>query len=115
MASATTDKPDVMQQPRSGEHAERGGRQVAHLSHDFRQLTAEAEEAIEDGIYAARRAIKSARRRVDDLGDLRDDAIHGMKRQPVKAAGIVLGAGLVSGIVLGWMAGRWATNSRNRL
>lgn len=61
-------------------------------------------DAIEDGVYAAKRAFKAVRRRVDDLSDLKDEAVHRIRRQPLKAAGIALGIGVVFGVAVGWFA-----------
>jgi len=107
MASATVEAPDATQKPSIGARVANGCRQAANLSHDARALRTAAEDAIEDGVYVARRAIKSARRRVEELGDLRDEAIHRVRRQPVAAVGIAAGAGLAFGIALGWIGSRW--------
>lgn len=107
MATATVETPDAAHKPGIGERFVSSCRQAASLSHDARALRTAAEDAIEDGVHVARRAIKSARRRVEDLGDLRDEAIHRVKRQPVAAVGIAAGVGLAFGIALGWTGGRW--------
>jgi ElaB/YqjD/DUF883 family membrane-anchored ribosome-binding protein len=107
MASVTVETPDATQKPSVGARVASGCRQAANLSHDARALRTAAEDAIEDGVHVARRAIISARRRVEELVDLRDEAIHRVKRQPATAIGIAAGAGLAFGIALGWMGGRW--------
>lgn len=63
-------------------------------------------DAIEDGVHAAKRAFKAVRRRVEDFGDLKDEAVHQMKRQPLKAAAIALGIGAIFGVAVGWFASR---------
>jgi ElaB/YqjD/DUF883 family membrane-anchored ribosome-binding protein len=65
-----------------------------------------AADAIEDGVHAAKRAITSVQRRVENLGDRKDEAVHRMKRQPFKAVGIAVGVGLVLGMAVGWFGGR---------
>jgi ElaB/YqjD/DUF883 family membrane-anchored ribosome-binding protein len=79
-------------------------RRVAHASHEARLFKSVAQDAIEDGAYAARRALKTARRRVDELGDVKNEVIHRVRRQPVQAIGIAFAAGIVAGAVVGWIA-----------
>src|SRR5689334_13391502 len=63
-------------------------RHAAHVSHEAKLLKSLATDAIEDGAYAAKRALKTVKRGVDRLGDLKDEAVHRVKRQPVKAIAI---------------------------
>ena len=70
-------------------------------------LTSLAADAIDDGVHAAKRAITSVQRRVENLGDLKDEAAHRVKRQPFKAVGIAVGVGLVLGMAVGWIGGRF--------
>jgi ElaB/YqjD/DUF883 family membrane-anchored ribosome-binding protein len=70
-----------------------------------------AADAIEDGVHAAKRAITSVQRRVENLGDLKDEAAHRVKRQPFKAVGIAVGVGLVLGMAVGWIGGRFGQTS----
>ena len=79
------------------------GRKAAHLSHEAQLIKSMAEDDVEDGIHAARRATKTVARQ---LYDLRDDAAYRVKRQPFAAVGIAAGAGLLIGLASGWMAGR---------
>jgi ElaB/YqjD/DUF883 family membrane-anchored ribosome-binding protein len=62
-----------------------------------------ATDAVDDGVHAARRAIKSVRRGVEELGDLREEAVHRVKRQPLKALSVAAGIGLVLGLAIGWI------------
>jgi ElaB/YqjD/DUF883 family membrane-anchored ribosome-binding protein len=62
-----------------------------------------ATDAVDDGVHAARRAIKSVRRGVEELGDLKDEAVHRVKRQPLKALSVAVGVGLVLGLTIGWI------------
>ena len=87
-------------------------RQAAHVSHEARLLKSLAADAVEDGVHAARRAIKSVRRGVEELGDFKDEAVHRAKRQPLKAVAIAAGAGLALGVAVGWIAGRLGQRSR---
>ncbi len=80
-------------------------RQAAHFSHKARLLRSMARDAGEEGVHAAKRAIRRARRGVEALEDFRDDAAHYVKRQPFRAVGIAAGVGLLVGVVVGWIGG----------
>ena len=58
-------------------------------------------DAIDDGTYAVKRAVKSIKRGVEQAEDARDEAVHWIKRQPLKAVTIAAGAGLVLGLTTG--------------
>lgn len=81
-------------------------RQVAHVSHEVHLLKSVGEDAVEDGVHAATRAIKSVQHRVEELGDLKDEAAYRVKRQPFKALGLAVGVGLVFGVAVAWLGGR---------
>ncbi len=81
-------------------------RQAAHLSHEAQMVKSLAEDAIEEGAYKARRAVKSVRRGLERLEDLRDDGLRYAKRQPAKTMALTAGVGLVVGLAVGWIAGR---------
>jgi ElaB/YqjD/DUF883 family membrane-anchored ribosome-binding protein len=102
-----TEKPTV------GDRVADACRQAAHVSHEARMLKSVAEDAIEDGVHAAKRAMKSVRRRVEELGDLKDEAAVRVKRQPLVSVGIAAGVGLMVGVALGWMGGRFAQRKYN--
>lgn len=78
-------------------------RQTAHASHEARLLKSLAADAVDDAVHAAKRAMKSVKRGVEELGDLRDEAAHRVKRQPLSAVGLALGVGVVLGLVVGWI------------
>jgi ElaB/YqjD/DUF883 family membrane-anchored ribosome-binding protein len=75
-------------------------RQASHVSHEARLFKSVAADAIEDGMYAAKRAWKRGARELDDF---RDEATHRVKQEPLKALGIAAGAGLFLGVVLGFL------------
>ena len=82
-------------------------RHTAHLSHEARLAKSIAADAIEDGIHYARRAaITSARRGVERLQDLKDDATYRIKRAPLASATLFAGAGLILGAGFGYLCGR---------
>lgn len=103
MTSATVDTREVKQGETVLNRAIDACRQVAHCSHEAQLLKSLATDAVDDGVHAARRAIKSARRGVEELGDLKDEAVHRMKRQPLKALSAAAGVGLVLGLAIGWI------------
>jgi len=80
--------------------------QTANLTDEVRAIKSMAEEAIETGKKAADRAMREARRRVDEFAGLREGAVEEMKRRPSRTAGVAFGAGIGLGLALGWMARR---------
>jgi len=85
----------------SAETVERPARETPSL------LASLAADAIEHGLHTVvRRAVKSVRRAVETLEDVKDDGLHYVKRQPLKTLGLAAGVGLIAGLAAGWMAGR---------
>ncbi len=60
-------------------------------------------DAFEDGINAARSAVKKGRRAAEDLVD---DAEYQVKRRPLNALGVTFGIGLGLGAVIGVLLAR---------
>src|SRR5436190_23151282 len=89
-----------------GERLTEAARRVAQISQETKRLTSRAADAIEDGVHTTRRAIKSVQRRVEKLGDLKDEAAYRVKRQPWLAIGMGVGIGLGCGVAVGWVASR---------
>jgi ElaB/YqjD/DUF883 family membrane-anchored ribosome-binding protein len=106
MTPATVETSSVETELSIRERAIDAARQVAHVSHEVQLLKSLAADAVEDGVHAAKRAIKSVQRRVEELGDLKDEAAYRVKRQPFKALGIAVGVGLVFGLAVAWVGGR---------
>jgi ElaB/YqjD/DUF883 family membrane-anchored ribosome-binding protein len=77
-------------------------RNAANISHEARLVKSLAQDAIDDGVHAAKRAMKSARRRIERLEDIKEDGLHYVRRQPLKAIAIAAGIGLVVGMAAGW-------------
>jgi len=98
-------------EPGMRERAVDAARQAAHMSHEAKLFKSLAADAVEDGIHAARRAFKAAKHRIEELGDLRDEAAYRVKRDPLKAVALAAGAGLVLGLVVGWAGGRLGARS----
>jgi ElaB/YqjD/DUF883 family membrane-anchored ribosome-binding protein len=84
-------------------------RAFEETSEEARVLAARAVEAAEQGTRAARRSYRLARRRAEDAAD---EAATCIRRQPLKAVGAALGAGLVIGVAGGFLMAligrRWA-------
>lgn len=74
-------------------------RQATHVAHEARLLKTLAVDAVEDGIYAAKRTIK---RHIRDVEDLRDTMALRIKRAPFTTAAVALGAGIFLGMAVGW-------------
>ena len=81
---------------------------AAHLSHEAQLLKTVAADVVEDGVYAARRALKKARRFSERAADLRDQAEYRIKRRPCRFVGLALGLGIQVGLILAWAAARAA-------
>jgi len=74
-------------------------RRMTKLSNEAHAVTSRAADAVEDGVYAAKRAM---RRGVAQLEDLQEEGIHRVKRHPLKALAMAAGIGLLLGIAIGW-------------
>ena len=81
-------------------------KRAAHLTHEAQLAKSMMQDAVEDKIYAAKRALTHARRRVEQLQDYKDDAIRYVRRRPLSAVAIALTSGLVIGVGVGWATGR---------
>lgn len=60
-------------------------------------------DAVDDGIYTAKRAVKQGRRAAEDLID---DAEYQVKQHPLSALGVSFGIGLGLGAVIGVLMAR---------
>lgn len=70
-------------------------RRVAHLSHEARLIKSLTADAVDDAVHATNQAIKTAKRRIQDLADRRYEVAHRIRQEPFKAIGIAFGAGLL--------------------
>jgi ElaB/YqjD/DUF883 family membrane-anchored ribosome-binding protein len=64
-------------------------------SKEAHALVAKAEEAIEEGVYAAKRTMRTAQRRAEDAVN---DAAGCVRKQPLTAVSATLGAGIAIGV-----------------
>ncbi|HXL08997.1 MAG TPA: hypothetical protein VN966_02135 [Candidatus Bathyarchaeia archaeon] len=65
------------------------------------RLKTEASQAVEDGVVAARRLARRSRYAAEDLID---DAVHRVKRDPLRAMAIGLAIGFGLGALAVWLA-----------
>lgn len=108
MTSATLDTPLEDARTSVRDRAVDALRHAANVSHEARLLKSLATDAVDDGVDAAKRAFKAAKRGIQTAADLRDEAACRMKREPLKAVGLAFGAGMLMGMVVAW-AGRRRT------
>jgi ElaB/YqjD/DUF883 family membrane-anchored ribosome-binding protein len=81
---------------------------AAHISHEARLVKSLACDAIEDGAHEAKRAVtKSVQRGIERLEDIKDEGVHYVKRQPLKAIAMAAGVGLMVGIAAAWITRRF--------
>ena len=102
MTSATIESSEAASHASIRDRVVDACRQAAHRSHEARLLKSLAVDAVEDGVHATKRAITSLKRSIEELADFKDEAVHRVKRQPLRAVGIALGVGLVLGLAVGW-------------
>ena len=79
MATLHADTAAPPAEPNFSERVVETARRVAHLSHEARRLKSAANDAVEDGLDHAHRAMKIARQ---DFGLRRDDAADRIQRVP---------------------------------
>ncbi|MEQ1910758.1 MAG: hypothetical protein ABMA15_18200 [Vicinamibacterales bacterium] len=106
MNLGTSEATNAVAEPNVRERIVDAGRRVVQAANDARALKSVASDALEDGLYTARRAVKTAAR---DLVDVRDEASYRIKKAPMQSVGMAFGAGLcvgVAAVALAWLAGR---------
>jgi ElaB/YqjD/DUF883 family membrane-anchored ribosome-binding protein len=73
------------------------------LGAEVKRVKAAAVDAVDNGIAAARRAVKQGRRAAEDLVD---DAEYRVKQHPFSALGVSFGIGLGLGALIGVLLAR---------
>ena len=74
---------------------------LMEVGDEVSRLKAEASQAVEDGVVAARRLAKRSRYAAEDLID---DAAHRVKRDPLRALAVGLTIGFGLGALAVWLA-----------
>ena len=105
MSAVKTDAPGIAPNLSTTDRLADAVRYAAHFSHEAKLMKSMARDAGEEGVHAAKRALRRAKRAVETLEDVRDEAAYYVKRQPFKAVAIAAGVGLLAGIVVGWAGG----------
>jgi ElaB/YqjD/DUF883 family membrane-anchored ribosome-binding protein len=106
MSVAGTQTPES-EKPNVADRIVDAARHAAHISHEARLVKSLACDAIEDGAHDAKRAVtKSVQRGIERLEDIKDEGVHYVKRQPLKAIAMAAGIGLMVGIAAAWITGR---------
>ena len=83
MTPTDVDTPEMAAGPTVQDRVLDATRQAAHISHEAQRLKSLAADAVEDGVHAVKRAVKSVTRGMEELGDLKDEAAQCVKRQPL--------------------------------
>lgn len=78
-------------------------RRAAHASHHAHLLKSIAADTLEDAKYSAARTVKRLERRIVALGDAKDELALRIRRRPLQSIAIAAGAGVVAGLVAGWV------------
>lgn len=81
------------------------------VAQEARELRSRGADAIEESVHAAKRAVKVARQSVEELGEMRDETARYIKREPFKAVGLAMGAGILFGLAAS-LIGRAAVRAR---
>jgi hypothetical protein len=85
------------------------GVKAGRLGYEAARMKAVATDAvsdtIEDGMHAAKRAVKRGRYAAEDL---MDETIYQIKQHPLRCTGITLGVGFGLGAIAGWLISRKA-------
>ncbi len=89
---------------RIGERLTEAYQKAAQLSRDARGLPTLAREAVESGKRAAQEAARSVRRRTREFEHVPEDVAYQVRRAPFRTMGAALGAGIVLGAAIGWLA-----------
>lgn len=78
-------------------------RHAAHVPHHTGSMTALAQEAVTDGLDAAKRTTRAIQRGIEKL---EDEGHYYVRRHPLKTVGLAVGVGVCIGMATGWIAGR---------
>jgi len=76
MSVANTETTEVGRGRSTADRIADAVRHSAHISHEVRMVGSMARDAGEEGVHAAKRAIRRVRRSVEMLEDMKDEAAH---------------------------------------
>jgi ElaB/YqjD/DUF883 family membrane-anchored ribosome-binding protein len=79
------------------------GAQVAHIGLEAARMKGRVEHVMEDGVTAARRAVKRGRYAAEDL---LDETSYRVKRNPLSAIAVSFCVGVGIGAIVIWIASR---------
>jgi ElaB/YqjD/DUF883 family membrane-anchored ribosome-binding protein len=79
------------------------GQELGKLGVDSAQIKAKIEDAVENGIKAAKRTVRNGQHATEDL---LDEAKYKIKREPLGSVALSLGIGLGLGAIVGWLVTR---------
>jgi ElaB/YqjD/DUF883 family membrane-anchored ribosome-binding protein len=112
MSSAVAESPRAERPGPFRPRAADAARVAAGLTHDAWLLKSLAADAVDDGVHAAKRTYRIAARRFEDVTD---EAATCIRRQPFKAVGVALGAGLLFGAAGAWLVRTFAAPRGRRI
>jgi len=104
--SMNTGKTTEAEKPSVADRVVDAARHAVHVSHEAHAVKSLAEDEIEDGVRATRRAVRRATERLENI---KDEGIHYVKRQPLKTVAMVAGVGFMVGLAAGWVAARFSS------
>jgi len=96
-----------------GKAAEACGKTV-HLVEEVRGLKDTTTNALDEGVEAAKKAFRAATRNVPSAADIKDEAVYRIKRRPLRALGLALGAGIATGVIINWATRRCTRPAEHR-
>ena len=79
------------------------GQELGKLGLDSAQIKTKIEDAVENGIQAAKRTVKNGQHAAEDV---LDEAKYKIKREPLRSVAVSLGIGLGLGAIVGWVVSR---------
>lgn len=79
------------------------GEQFAQAGIEMDKMKVKMAQAVDDGVEAARRAVRRGRNAAEDVID---DTAYAIKHEPLKSVAITFGVGVGLGVVIGWLLRR---------
>lgn len=79
------------------------GEQLAYAGMEVDRMKVKMAQAVDDGVDAARKAVKRSRHAAEDMID---ETAYKIKHDPLQSVAITFGIGLGLGVLIGWILGR---------